>query len=82
MRVGTGVILQPTDVGFELPGGIKVKFDGWEVLLGTAVLVLVLTALVKGMRPWGFWVALGLFIAWVLLTIFRPQENPPPPAGG
>jgi hypothetical protein len=31
MRLGRNLALKPTDVGFELPGGIRIKFDGWEV---------------------------------------------------
>jgi hypothetical protein len=64
------------DVGFELPFDIKVKFDGWDVLLGASILVLILTALIEGMRPWGWWTAAGLLVLWLVLTlIFRPTSS-------
>ncbi len=74
MRVGRDVSLRPTDIGIELPGGIKVKFDGWEVLLAAAIVVLVLTVLITALQPWGWWVAGGLFVVWLLLVIFRPKS--------
>ena len=65
--------VRPTDVGYG-----KLKFDKTDVLLAGALLVWVLTALYKDLRPWGWYVGGALLVIWVLVTLYinlRPKEG-------
>jgi hypothetical protein len=63
-----------------------VKFDGWEVLLGGAVVALILAFLYPQVQVLLFWISGGLFVVWVIavlvVNIARSRRQAPPGEGG
>lgn len=74
MRFGRSGNLHTEDVGIELPGGIKVKADGWDVLLIVGLIALALNFLLTSLQPWGLWAAVVFLVLWVVLSIARPKK--------
>jgi hypothetical protein len=74
MRLERSGDLSTKDIGIQLPGGIKVTSDGWDVLLLVAVIALVLNFVVTTLQPWGFWAAVALVVLWVVLSLARPKK--------
>ncbi len=63
-----------------------VKFDGWEVLLGGAVVALILAFLYRQVQVPLFWISGGLFVVWVVavvvVNVAKSRRQAPPGEGG
>ena len=69
----------------DISGPLGVKFDGWEVLLGGAVVCLIGALTYTKLQVPLFWVSGGLFALWVIMVFVANiflQPRPTPNEGG
>lgn len=60
--------------GVRLPGGIRVVFDGFDLILAAGTAIFILASYVDGLRPAGHWVGIVLIAVWVVLTLRNYRE--------